>query len=187
MILCAGRLSPVKDHPTLLRATALLRDRRTDPFRVVIVGQPGTPHDEPYVASLHQQVRELGLQDIVSFEPPVPITDLPAWYRRCTAHVNLTPSGFGDKVALEAMACGRPCFAANEGFRETLGEYADRLLFPYGDPEDLTARLCWALDLHENKRGEIGSYLRERVIRLHSLDRLMDRLVELFAALCNNP
>ena len=25
-------------------------------------------------------------------------SELPAWYRKCTIHVNLTPTGFGDKV-----------------------------------------------------------------------------------------
>lgn len=90
MILCVGRLSPVKDHPTLIRAAALLRERWQKPFRVVILGGPAGPKDEPYVRSLHQLVEELNLQDIVSFHPPVPQSALPNWYRRCTVHVNLT-------------------------------------------------------------------------------------------------
>jgi glycosyltransferase involved in cell wall biosynthesis len=123
MILCVGRLSPVKDHPTLIRAAALLRERWKKPFRVVILGGPAGPKDEPYVRSLHRLVEELNLQDIVSFHPPVPQSALPNWYRRCTVHVNLTPTGLelGTKLAWEAMACGRPCLAANEGFRETCG------------------------------------------------------------------
>jgi glycosyltransferase involved in cell wall biosynthesis len=62
MILCVGRLSPVKDHPTLIRAAALLRERWGKPFRVVILGGPAGPKDEPYVRSLHQLVEELNLQ-----------------------------------------------------------------------------------------------------------------------------
>jgi len=61
----------VKDHPTLIRAAALLRERWQKPFRVVILGGPAGPKDEPYVRSLHQLVEELNLQDIVSFHPPV--------------------------------------------------------------------------------------------------------------------
>jgi len=183
MILCVGRLSPVKDHPTLIRAAALLRERWGKPFRVVILGGPAGPKDEPYVRSLHRLVEELNLQNIVSFRPPVPQSALPNWYRRCTVHVNLTPTGFGDKVAWEAMACGRPCLAANEGFRETMGEYAGALLFPYGDAESLAERLLWLLRLSPDEAQRIGAYLRARVVTFHSLDRLADKLVALFFTL----
>ncbi|MFZ8854400.1 MAG: glycosyltransferase, partial [Armatimonadota bacterium] len=134
MILCVGRLSPVKDHPTLIQAAALLRERWGKLFRVVILGGSAGPKDEPYVRSLHQLVEELNLQDIVSFHPPVPQSALPNWYRRCTVLVNMTPTGSGDKVVWEAMACGRPCLAANEGFRETMGRWSDLLLFRYNEP-----------------------------------------------------
>jgi len=183
MILCVGRLSPVKDHPTLIRAAALLRERWEKPFRVVILGGPTGPKDEPYVRSLHRLVEELNLQDIVSFHPPVPQSALPNWYRRCTVHVNLTPTGFGDKVAWEAMACGRPCLAANEGFRETLGEYAEMLLFPYRDVEALAEHLLWLLRLPSNEVERIGTHLRARVVALHSIERLAEVLVTLFSAL----
>ncbi len=141
MILCVGRLSPVKDHPTLIRAAALLRERWGKPFQVVILGGPAGPKDELYVRSLHRLVEELNLQNIVSFHPPVPQSALPNWYRRCTVLVNLTPTGSGDKVVWEAMACGRPCLAANEGFRETLGRWATDLLFRHGDAPDLAQSL----------------------------------------------
>jgi glycosyltransferase involved in cell wall biosynthesis len=180
MILCVGRLSPVKDHPTLIRAAALLRKRLKKPFRVVILGGPAGPKDEPYVRSLHRLVEELNLQDIVSFHPPIPQSALPNWYRRCTVHVNLTPTGFGDKVAWEAMACGRPCLAANEGFRETMGEYADALLFPHGDAEALAERLLWLLCLPLNEAERIGTYLRAQVVALHSLNQLAEKLKTLF-------
>jgi glycosyltransferase involved in cell wall biosynthesis len=181
MILCVGRLSPVKDHPTLIRAAALLRERWKKPFRVVILGGPAGPKDEPYVRSLHQLVEELNLQDIVSFHPPVPQRALPNWYRRCTVHVNLTPTGFGDKVAWEAMACAKPCLVANEGFRETLGEYSNILFFRYNDSIDLASKLSLILDLPFPEQKCIGQYLRERVVQIHSLDKLVMRLTNVFS------
>ncbi len=183
IILCVGRLSPVKDHPTLLKAAALLRQEWGKPFRVVILGGPAGPQDEPYVRTLHRQVEELGLQDIVSFHPPVPMTELPNWYRRCTVHVNLTPTGSGDKVAWEAMACGRPCLVANEGFREMMGEYAGALLFPYGSAELLVKRLLWLLRLPPDEAQRIGAYLRERVVARHSLDGFAGKIVALLTEL----
>jgi glycosyltransferase involved in cell wall biosynthesis len=180
MILCVGRLSPVKDHLTLLKAAALLSERWKKPFRVVIVGGSASPANAGYVQSLHQQAQMLGLLDVVCFQPPVALTQLPWWYQRCTVHVNLTPTGFGDKVAWEAMACAHPCLVANEGFKETLGKYAASLLFRYGDAEDLAQHLVTLLELSPAERAEIGGYLREQVIHLHSLERLSRRLVEVF-------
>ncbi len=180
VILCAGRLSPVKNHPTLLKAVALLRRRRQQPFRVIIVGGPARPSDHAYIASLRELVRTLRLEDIVRFEPPVPLAQLPAWYRQCAIHVNMTPVGSGDKVVLEAMSCGRPSIVANAGFRETLGPYAEILLSRYGDPDELATKLMTILDMSPAARDEMGAHLRQQVIRLHSLDRLADRLVEVF-------
>ncbi len=183
MILCVGRLSPVKDHPTLLRAVALLLEAINRPFRVVIVGTPAKPSDEGYARLLRDQVASQGLEGVVTFRGATPRADLPEWYRRCTAHVNLTPTGFGDKVAWEAMSCGRPCVAANEGFRESLGAHAAHLLFRHGDADALARRLEWVLSLSVDDVRRIGSDLREGVIRSHSLKRLAATLVDLFREL----
>jgi glycosyltransferase involved in cell wall biosynthesis len=181
VILCVGRLSPVKDHPTLLKAASILCRRLTSPFRIVIVGERLGDHDEAYVRSLHQQVTDLGLQDVVRFQPPVIMADLPSWYRLCRVHINLTPTGFGDKVALEAMACGRPCVVANQGFRETLGDYAHGLLFQHGDPVDLATKLEAAMSMSAADLIRLGVYLREKVVEVHSLQGLAGKLVDLFA------
>jgi glycosyltransferase involved in cell wall biosynthesis len=179
LVLCVGRVSPVKDHPTLLKAVDLLRRRRRR-LRVAVVGGPSKPSDHAYIASLHEMVTTLGLEGIVRFEPPVPLDELPRWYRRCAVHVNMTRAGSGDKVVLEAMSAGRPCVVANPGFGETLGPYAGMLLARNHDAHDLAAKLETILDVSPDAREEIGTYLRQQVIRLHSLERLADRLVELF-------
>ena len=113
VILCVGRLSPAKDHPTLLKAVWMFRQSSSQPFRVVIVGGPARPSDDAYMRLVQKQVKDLGLGDTVSFERAVAMERLPYWYRRCAVHVNLAPIGSGDKVALEAMACGAPTVVAN--------------------------------------------------------------------------
>ena len=187
IVLCVGRLSPVKDHPTLIEAAALLRQSRCNPFRVVIVGGPAGPRDDDYVRSLHEQVSTLGLKDVVHFEPAVAIDMLPRWYCRCSLLVNMTPTGSGDKVVWEAMACGRPCLVANEGFKDTLGEFADRFLFGYGNAQELAERLKWTLSLSDDRRRLIGNQLRQNVVQRHSLRRLSERLVNLFTQLNRKP
>ena len=171
-ILCAGRLSPVKDHPTFLQGVRLLEEAMPGSFRACIVGAPASPADEPYVASLRRLTDELGLQRIVSFHPAVPPVELPALYSRARLHVNLTPRGFGDKVAWEAMACGTPCLVANPDFGETLGPHASALSFDYGDPRSLAARLGALWRRSDDELERIGLDLRQRVAELHGLDRL---------------
>lgn len=180
IILCVGRLSPVKDHSTLIEAAALLRQKWSRPFRVVIVGGPATSRDEPYVRSLHQQVKRLELLDTLCFEPAITLNLVPEWYRRCTVNVNMTPTGSGDKVVWEAMACGAVCVVANEGFKETLGAYAERCLYDFGNAKQLAERLNWLLSLPKTERAQMGAMLRRQVESMHGLSRLADSLVNIF-------
>jgi glycosyltransferase involved in cell wall biosynthesis len=177
-ILCVGRLSPSKDHPTLIKAVWLLRRRMAEPLQVVVIGGPGSSLDEPYVRSLREQVKTLDLDDIVHFDPPTRLSDLALRYRQCAVHVNLTSKGFVDKVALEAMACGRPSLVANEGFKETLGEFSESLTFRFGDPEDLAGKLLRVLKLSAQDREQMGRYLHRRVVERHSLKHLSFSLIE---------
>lgn len=174
MVLCAGRISPVKNHGTLLRAAATLKK----PARVVILGKVTGAEDEAYCIGLKRLAEELGIAERVIFAPPVPPQDLPAWYGRCAVHVNLTPAGFGDKVAWEAMACGRPCLVANSDFAETLGRYESQLLFGVNDHHDLATKLDGLLSQTPGERTEIGMYLRAQVERSHSLPRLAEQVLE---------
>ena len=183
LILCAGRISRVKNHATLLRAVAQMPRR----VRVVILGATVSADDEACAAELRALAAELHLEASVTFTPGVPPAELPAHYRRCAVHVNLTPAGFGDKVAWEAMSCGRPCLVANDDFRETLGEYADELLFRENDAADLAAKLTALLAKSAAERAAIGLSLRSQVERLHSLPRLADRILAELGSLIPQP
>lgn len=179
VVLCVGRLSAVKDHPTLLRAAKIL-DRRGVPFRLRIRGNPALQKDKAYSLLLRSLVDELGLQRRVEFENAVPVRELPWEYASCSVHVNLTGYGSGDKVVLEAMSCGKPSLVANEGFRPILGEYVERLYFPPGDHLELANQLQKILEMSPDQRGAIGQYLRGQVEKHHSLEGLADKLVGLF-------
>lgn len=179
LVLSVGRLSPVKDQLTLVEAVAQLRDREGAPLRVALVGGTATDRDQQYVETLRSRVGILGLGGIVSLPGAVPLDSLPAWYRRASIHVNLTPPGSGDKSALEAMACGLPSLVANPGFAETLGEHADALTFRHGDAEHLTERLSDILRRPAVERRHIGQSLRQRVVERHSLAKMSAKIVAL--------
>jgi O-antigen/teichoic acid export membrane protein/glycosyltransferase involved in cell wall biosynthesis len=176
VLLCAGRLSPVKDHPTLIRAVALARARLPAGFRLVIVGdQAGA--DEDYPGRLRRLAAELGVDDCVEFRPGVPMHALVEAYRGAAAYVNLTTVGSGDKVAWEAMSCGVPTLLANPDFAETLGTCAESLLFTHGSAESLADRLVWLMALPAAERRAIGAYLRGQVVALHGLPELSARIL----------
>ena len=92
IILCVGRLSPQKDHPTLLKAAWLLRQSSRRSFRVVIVGGPATSRDQAYVQSLYEQVKELGLENTVCFEAAVAMEEaavlVSALHRACESRAD---------------------------------------------------------------------------------------------------
>lgn len=178
LALSVGRLSPIKDLITFVDAIHQLR-RDGLQISAAIVG--GTSEsDEAYGEAVRERVGELGLREAIQFVGPVPYREVVAWYRRCLVHVNLCPAGALDKAALEAMACGKVSMVANESFRQTLGQYADRLLFRWGDAIDLAERLRALLATRASERETIGRYLRARALELHSLDRTVDKLVNVF-------
>lgn len=104
-----GRLDPMKDHPTFLRAAALLaaRDER---WRFVCVGAGG---ESGYARELVVLAGELGLRDRLAWAGPQ--DDMPAVYSALDIAASSSyGEGFPNTVA-EAMACGRPCVATDVG------------------------------------------------------------------------
>lgn len=117
LLLFVGRLQPLKAPDVLIRAAARLAHQRpelTRALRVVVAGAPsGNGLQAP--DSLRQLAAELGVTDIVRFEPPADRVKLADLYR--AADLTAVPSyneSFG-LVALESQACGTPVVAAAVG------------------------------------------------------------------------
>jgi len=172
LVLAVGRLSPIKRLEMLVEAVRRLRTRGVE-LRCVCVGE-APAHHEDYA----RRLRASAAGD-VEFAGAVPYERLPAWYRRASVHVNLSPIGALDKSALEAMACGRPSIVANAGFGPTLGPHADALLVAAADGRAVADRIEDLLATPAAERVRLGAALRERIVRDHDLDRLAGRLVAL--------
>lgn len=128
VIFFAGRLEFEKGVQTVLDALPLL----PLPARFYVAGV-GTHMDE-----LKRHTERLGLSDRVSFLGFVPDEELRMYY--AAADVAVVPSiyePFG-MVALETMAAGTPCIAADSGgLRELVLHEATGLRFRPGDPDSL--------------------------------------------------
>jgi glycosyltransferase involved in cell wall biosynthesis len=183
LVLSVGRISPIKDLETFVRAIGILRERDRD-VRGVLVGEAPL-RDRRYVGEIRELIGRLGLENDVELVGAVPPSSMPTWYHRSFAHVNLPARGALDKAALEAMACATPSFVANDVFGETLGHWRQALLFRPGDPFDLAARIGDLLALPSMSVREVGMDLRRNVIAQHSLSDLADRLVRVFETVCS--
>jgi glycosyltransferase involved in cell wall biosynthesis len=177
LLVSVARISPIKDPMTLVEAVDLLV-RRGREVRCAFVGD-APARDADYEAAVRRRAGPLEEAGSVSFVGPVQSDRVVEWLRKSSAHVNLCPTGAIDKAAIEAMICQRPSLVANVGFRETLGDWSDQLIFRHGDPSDLAARVEALLAMSAVERARIGADLRERALARHSLDGLADRLVAL--------
>ena len=172
-ILCVGRISPAKNLSTLLRACAGLDGA----WHLVLMGACEGESDLRCRAELEAEAERLGIRQRLEMHAPVSPAELPGLIRRCAVHVNLTPAGFGDKVALEAMACARPCLFANADFLDMLGGAGAPFYFEPGSVSGLREGLGRVLGWGERRRREEGVRLREVVVDGHSLPGLCRRVV----------
>ena len=103
-----GRLTPMKDHPTFLRAAALVA-RDLENVRFVCVGDG--PAD--YAEKLRALSKELGIEERVIWLGAR--QDMPAVYSALDLLVSSSyGEGFSNVIA-EAMACGVPCVVTDVG------------------------------------------------------------------------
>lgn len=104
-----GRVVPIKDVKTFLRACAIVRKKLPN-LEVEIAG--GTEEDPQYYQDCLKMTTRLGLDDIVTFPGKV---DAKAFFER-THLMALTSLSEGQPlVMLEAMACGVPVIAPDVG------------------------------------------------------------------------
>jgi glycosyltransferase involved in cell wall biosynthesis len=125
VIVGAGRLTPEKDFPTLIRAFA--RFRKTQPARLIIVGEG------PLEAPLRELTVSLGIAEDVDFPgfTPNPF----AYMQRAALFVMSSAWEGSGNVLVEALALGVPSVSTDCPFgpRETLADGRYGSLVPVGD------------------------------------------------------
>jgi glycosyltransferase involved in cell wall biosynthesis len=181
-VLSVGRISPIKDYETLIKAADILvnQQRRRD-LQFVVVGDVGTPEQVSYREQLLADVRWRRLTDRFEFVGAVPHQQVVSHYQQADLFVNLSHTDSLDKAVLEAMACGVVPLTSNPAFGPLLGTLAPRLMFTGRDARDLAGKIGQLARLSEIKRGELGKELRSIIIQQHSVQGLMHRLVELWS------
>lgn len=171
-ILYVGRISPVKRCETLIEAAGILREKG-EKFSITFVGDAGA--DPAYYTSLEERIRALDVGDRVRFAGGVSHDRVPQYLCRSDVFANPSETGSLDKAGLEAMAAGVPLITCNEAFAGVLGTYAERLMFPKGDPSALADRIIAVH--HASDRERLIDTLAEVVRQEHSLETLIPRIL----------
>jgi glycosyltransferase involved in cell wall biosynthesis len=173
----AGRVDPIKDLETLLRAFALVRKLVPD-AQLRMFGSPPAGQ-EAYLENCRALASDLGLAEAATFEGRVPeIRDAYA-----AGHVVVLCSiseGF-PYTLIEAMTCGRACVATDVGgVTEALGDTG--LVVPPRSPEDL-AEACVVLLRDHDERRRLGIAARLRALEFFTVDRAISAFDEIYTFL----
>ncbi|MGF1933175.1 MAG: glycosyltransferase [Nostoc sp. ChiQUE02] len=159
-----GRLDIRKDHPTFLRAAALLYKERQD-VRFVCVGSGS----ENYARELYKLADELGISDQVIWVKAC--TDMSAIYNALDIVVSSSYTEGFPNVIGEAMACGVPCVVTDVGDSAWIVGDTD-VVVPPKNPEALKTamkRLIEDIGKIECDRTQI----RQRIIDQFSVVKLV--------------
>jgi len=168
----AGRLVPVKDVGTLIKAFGIASSRSATRLRLAIVG------DGQERAALEQLCRSIGLDAVVLFLGTR--ADVPSLMQAADGFAMSSVSEGLPMVLLEAMAARVPCAATSVGGIPELFSGGAGLLVPPQDAAALADALLQIVNDPEGRRRMAQAGFA-KVAATHDLDRVVDEYLRLFA------
>jgi glycosyltransferase involved in cell wall biosynthesis len=183
-----ARMCRDKGLPALVEAYIRLRRDPAAPRARLQIAGAQTPGDRPLVAQLRRWLNEAGLESDAAFYPNLDraqkigflqglsVLSVPATYGEC----------FGLYV-LEALACGVPVVQPRHAaFPEVLEATGGGVLCEPDNPQALADALAALLADPARLEG-LGRDGREQVLARFSLERMADRILEVYARLAADP
>lgn len=175
-IVMTSRFGRQKDHATLVRAVALLRERGLVPQLSLAGG--GKQRLRKSIGAL---ARQLGLAEQVHFLGQVP--DIPGLLARQRIFVLSTHYEGMPLALLEAMAAGCACIGSDViGVREVLSHGRTGLLVPEGDAHALAAAIADLME-HPERAEALGRAARQQAEREFDLSHMHGHYEALFRAI----
>jgi glycosyltransferase involved in cell wall biosynthesis len=167
VIAWVGRIDPLKDLETLIRALRVVKER-VPAARLLLAGPVPTGNDK-YAENCRSLASQLGLGDDLIWGGPVP-SSRDAFAAGQVAALSSISEGMPYTV-LEAMMCGRATVSTDVGgVAEAVGEAG--LIVPPRDPDAL-GRACADLLLDAERRAELVARGRVRALTTFTLQRCL--------------
>ncbi|MEV7520794.1 GT4 family glycosyltransferase PelF [Streptomyces sp. NPDC091371] len=176
-----GRIDPIKDLETLVRAYAFMREE-LPALRLRLFG-PVPAGCEEYRLRLEKLAAELGVSDGITFEGRIDQV-AKAYAAGSIVMLSSISEGFPFSI-IEAMSCGRTTVSTDVGgVREAVGDTG--LVVPPREPETM-ARATLALLRDDERRAELGRMSRKRVVEKFTLHQSVDGFRHIYRELAGQP
>ncbi|MFJ8161249.1 GT4 family glycosyltransferase PelF [Streptomyces sp. NPDC096136] len=176
-----GRIDPIKDLETLIRAYAFMRGE-LPALRLRLFG-PVPAGCEEYRLRLEKLAAELGVGDGISWEGPIREVHR-AYAAGSVVMLSSISEGFPFSI-IEAMSCGRTTVSTDVGgVREAVADTG--LVVPPREPETM-ARATLALLRDDERRAELGRMSRKRVVEKFTLHQSVDGFRHIYRELAGQP
>lgn len=171
-LLSVGRISPVKDLETVIKAVDELRKRGVM-AELDIVGDTKMPQDEEYKKTLADLIVAAGLSNFIRMNGGVAYDKMGDIYRTHDLFVHTSRTGSIDKVVLEALAAGLTVFSSSEAFADLT-----EIVVPFAPNnfQELAAVIEKNLKSGSVEQENGRKYVQEG----HDLGKLIERIVLFF-------
>ncbi|MEA3190351.1 MAG: 1,2-diacylglycerol 3-alpha-glucosyltransferase [Thermoplasmata archaeon] len=170
ILVSVGRLAREKDVPFLLEAVALARAR--EPRLHLAIGGRG-----PELPRIEARMRDLGLEEHVTFLGFIPDADLAMVYASADAFASASQFETQGMTAVEAMACGTPVAAVRaRGLADYVLHGRTGFLFTPDEPKDAAEAILQAVHAGPEARQAARAHaetlsLQESVDQLEAIYR----------------
>lgn len=174
-LLVLGRIAPIKRIELAIDIVAAA-EREGHAWPLDVIG-PTSRSARAYLTQLQDQVRQLGVSDLVTFKGATSHADVPHLLSRYRAMLSLSHTAF-DKAVGEAMACGLPVLTTNPSVLEDL---PPDLRGHAALPEETQAQveqIARVLEVDDSERSEIGHRLRRHIKDHHSLRLFFTKILD---------
>ncbi|MFJ8211627.1 GT4 family glycosyltransferase PelF [Streptomyces sp. NPDC096033] len=176
-----GRVDPIKDLETLIRAYAFMREE-LPALRLRLFG-PVPAGCEEYKLRLEKLAAELGVTDGIAWEGRINEV-AKAYAAGSVVMLSSISEGFPFSI-IEAMSCGRTTVSTDVGgVREAVADTG--LVVPPREPETM-ARATLALLRDDERRAELGRTARRRVAEKFTLHQSVDGFRHIYRELAGQP
>lgn len=167
----AGRIAPQKNYPMMIRAFGKAREKCPG-IKLSIYGTG----EESYLQQLKALVRQLDLEDVVTFEG----RSNEMHRELCCRDAFLMTSDYEGmpNALLEAMAVGLVCISTNckTGPKDMITPGENGLLVDTGDVDAAAEAIIRVVSMGAAQREEMGSRARETILTLCSPENSLRRL-----------